>query len=195
MSLGLFTVDDQNHLWFDMDCFLTHPRSFHPKHFVFNLDAGTDGRILLLHTGWLDAVHDAAKALLNQAQPLTQQKVADYVKAAMDTLGPDAEAYARVVYRGHTRWEFISIDKGQNMPTVKAPAQDVHGALYPIGVGVDSARSSWNSTGHMNSPQRLRAALQFAADHRRDVLVPETRQPARIDRCVRPWAHPTELLT
>ena len=196
MSLGLFTVDDQNHLWFDMDCFLSSYVSFRPKHFVLNHGSTRTDRILLLHTGWLEPVHHSAITLLNGAQPVNQTQVANSVEVAMNTLPANAMAYARVIYWNGTAFACIALAKDGGANAVQEQSMPLaKGDLGCIVVGDQAASSSWASTGHEPVAFRLRTALEFAATQRMDIRVPEIRQTAQLDRCVRSWAYPTELIT
>lgn len=190
MSLGLFTVDVHGHLWFDIDCHLSNPTWFFPKHFVFNRDSGLS-RILLLHTAYLLHVHNAAVELLNLGPVNSAQQVAEDIQEVIKALPCGEHAFARVVGQGTNGWEYyeLSLD-GLSGPHTAQPDQ-----LYGVGVGWENARSAWEASSELSPCQRLRAALQAAAYVQLEVVVPQTRQPARIDRCVKPWAYPSELLS
>lgn len=190
MSLGLFTVDTHGHLWFDIDCHLSNPTWFFPKHFVFNRDSGLS-RILLLHTAYLLHVHNAANELLNIRPVNSAQQVAEDIQEVIKALPCGEHAFARVVGQGLNGWEYFEL----SLDGLSGPHQAETDKLYGVGVGWDIALCTWNATNQLAPCERLRAALQAAANVRPDVVVPHTRQPARIDRCMKSWAYPSELLS
>lgn len=191
MSLGLFTVDVQNHLWFDMDRHLTDPTSFFPKHFVLN-HRQPNNRILILHTGWLIHAHNAAIGLANSNQPVSGKDAVNCMQAAIDLFPPNEPAFARVVFQEVDDWWYHALD---NQSTSSGPKPVKKEDLYCVGVGDAAAQSSWLASSHLLPEVRLRKSMEAASIQRADVIVPVTRQPARIDLCVKPWAYPSELLT
>ena len=200
MSLGLFTVDDENHLWFDVDCWQDIPAPIIPKHCVFNIQAGGTGRILLLHTGYTLQVFNSACTLLGRTGLVTPTDVAGVVVSGIGGMNPAQECYARIVYECGGGWAFLSIDRPPNGVVGYASNGLVRGTPAAIGLGDQAALASWRLTSQMSVPTRLRGALQAAAVHvaaigQPYVTVPAIRQPARLDRCTKPYAYPTELLT
>lgn len=197
MSLGLFTVDDQERLWFDIDCVPAPPAPFFPKHFVFNVGHSASERFLLLHTSRLDDVDRTARQLLTTG-PLGHQQVISAIIPELQKAPAGVGAYARVVHRAGGVWKSESLDytgSGQVTPN----SVTIHrGDLHYVGdvVAVNHAQTHWSTSATQPIKDRLRQAIEYAASRTTNtVLVPVKREPSSIDACVRAFADPNTLLT
>ncbi len=198
MSLGLYALDEEGHVWFDVDCYHSMGTIF-PKHVAFNINADSDTRrILMLYTGYLMPTTIAGKTLVRSGAHVRVQDIVGELwqqlsrARGLGQLPIESVGYVRFVHCTEEGWWSVSCtwQMLHNGIVIQSdvPVKLQPGKLECIGNSYTAALDDWMKTRGSSIAYRLRSALKAAAAQSNNIEVPSVRQPVRLDLCVRPFA-------